>query len=190
MNAKVMENNVITTVREDIRAATGWSIALSVLMMISGVLAIAIPPVAGIAVTAMIGSLLVVSGALHVGFAARGDSAAAVFGELAMAMLYGALGLYLLARPVAGLASLTLLIAACLALKGVFEAVVAFTIRLMPGSGWLLFDAVLTLALAVMIGGAWPASTAWAVGTLVGVSMLSGGFARLMTATAVRRLVS
>ena len=181
---------VLPRVRGEIRQSTTWSIVLSVLMMVSGVLAIAIPPLAGLTVTVMFGWLLIVTGALHLGFALRGHGAAAVIGEIVVAALYAALGFYMLARPVAGLASLTLVIAAYLAAKGVLEGAIAFKLRPLPGSGWLLFDAILTIALAAMIASAWPASAAWTVGTLVGIAMVSSGFARLMVSTAVRRLVA
>ena len=127
---------------------------------------------------------------LHLGFAWRGDGAAAIFGEIAIALLYGAVGFYMLTRPVAGLASLTLVIAGYLAAKGVLEGVFAFTFRHLPGTGWLLFDGVLTVTIAAMIASAWPASSAWAVGVLVGVAMISSGFARLMLSIAVRRAVA
>jgi uncharacterized membrane protein HdeD (DUF308 family) len=127
---------------------------------------------------------------LHLGFAWRGRGAAAVIGEILVASLYAALGFYMLARPVAGLASLTLAIAGYLVAKGVLEGVIAFKLRPMPGSGWLVFDAILTIALAAMIASAWPASAAWTVGVLVGIGMVSSGFARLMVSMAVRRLVA
>ena len=62
----------------EVRETATWSIVLSVLMMIAGVLAMAIPPVAGLAVTAIFGWLLIFSGALYVGYAWRGHSFAAV----------------------------------------------------------------------------------------------------------------
>jgi uncharacterized membrane protein HdeD (DUF308 family) len=105
-------------------------------------------------------------------------------------VLYGAIGFYMLARPLAGLASLTLMIAAYLVAKGVLEEVIAFKLRPLPGSGWMLFDGVLTIAIAAMIAAAWPASTAWAIGVLVGVALFSSGLARLMLSVAVRRAVS
>ena len=74
---------VMPAVRGEIRQSTTWSIVLSVLMMVSGVLAIAIPPIAGLAVTVMFGWLLIVTGALHLGFAWRGHGAATVIGEIA-----------------------------------------------------------------------------------------------------------
>jgi uncharacterized membrane protein HdeD (DUF308 family) len=41
-----------------------------------------------------------------------------------------------------------------------------------------------------MIASAWPASSAWAVGVLVGVAMISSGFARLMLSITIRRVVA
>jgi len=177
----------MNTMQDDIRTSTAWSIALSVLMIVSGVLAIFVPSVAGLTVTLVFGWLLLLTGALHLGLAWRGQGGWAIIGEIVISVLYGVAGLYLLARPVAGLASLTIVLSAYLVMKGVLEAVVAFSVRPAAGSGWLIFDAILTVAIAAMIATAWPASTAWAIGLLVGVSMISSGFTRLMISTAVRR---
>ena len=181
---------VIPAIRGEVRQSATWSIVLSVLMIISGMFALAIPPVAGLTVTVMFGWLLIVTGALHFGFAWRGEGAATVIGEIAIAVLYGAIGVYLLARPVAGLASLTLALAIYLVTEGVLEFVLAFQLRPLPGSGWLLFDGIVTLVLAAMIASAWPISSAWAIGTIVGVSMFFSGMTRLMVSVAVRQVVA
>jgi uncharacterized membrane protein HdeD (DUF308 family) len=181
---------VMPAIRGEVRQSATWSIVLSVLMIISGVLALAVPPVAGLTVTVMFGWLMIVTGALHLGFAWRGQGAGAVIGEIAIAVLYGAIGFYMLTRPMAGLASLTLAIAGYLAAKGVLEGVVAAKFRPLPGTGWLLFDGILTVVIAALIVSAWPASSAWAVGVLVGIAMISSGFARLMLSIAVRRLIA
>jgi uncharacterized membrane protein HdeD (DUF308 family) len=177
-------------IRGEVRQSATWSIVFSVLMIISGVLAVSIPPIAGLTVTVMFGWLMLVTGALHLGYAWRADGPAAVFGEIAISVLYAAVGFYTLAHPLAGLASLTLVIAGYLAVKGVLESVISFTFRRLPGTGWLLFDGILTVVLAALIAGSWPASTAWAVGTLVGIAMVSSGFSRLMLSIAVRRVVA
>jgi uncharacterized membrane protein HdeD (DUF308 family) len=52
------------SVNTEIKRAVGWSIALSVLMIAAGVLAIIAPPVSGIAVTILVGWLLVFRGAI------------------------------------------------------------------------------------------------------------------------------
>ena len=105
-------------------------------------------------------------------------------------MVYGAIGFYLLASPVAGLASLTLAIAMYLLIEGVLEFVLSFQLRPAPGSGWLLVDGVITLVLAVLIWSTWPSSALWLVGTLVGISMFFSGITRLMLSMAVRRIVA
>src|SRR4051812_39525288 len=101
---------MVTTMTQEIRQSTTWSIVLSVLMMVTGVLAILVPPIAGLAVTVVFGWLLIFTGVLHLGFAWRGEGAAGIVGEILLAVLYGAIGFYMLARPVVGLVSLTLAI--------------------------------------------------------------------------------
>jgi len=179
-----------TTIAQDVKETTTWSMVFSVLMMITGVLAIIVPPVAGLTVTAMFAGLLIFAGVLHLGFAWRGDRPSTVIGEILLAVLYGALGIYMLARPVAGLESLTLVVAAYFLAKGIIEAAIAFKLRPLPGTGWLVFDAILTIAIAVMIAAAWPASSAWAIGVLFGVALFAAGLARLMVSVAVRRALA
>jgi uncharacterized membrane protein HdeD (DUF308 family) len=179
--------NSMTT---DVHKATTWSIVLSVLMIAAGVLAICVPVIAGIAVTAIVGWLLVFSGLLHLAFAWRAGRAGAVLWELLLGIVYGIIGFYLLASPVGGLASLTLAIAIYLVIEGVLELVLSFQLRPAPGSGWLLVDGIITLVLAVMIWGTWPSSALWVVGTIVGISMFFSGVTRLMLSMAVRRIVA
>jgi uncharacterized membrane protein HdeD (DUF308 family) len=135
----------------DVHKATTWSIVLSVPMIAAGVLAICSPVIAGVTVTAIVGWLLVFSGLLHFAFAWRAGRAGAVLWELLLGVVYGAIGFYTLASPLGGLASLTLAIAIYLLLEGVLELALSFRLRPAPGSGWLLFDGIITLVLAVMI---------------------------------------
>jgi len=93
-------------------------------------------------------------------------------------------------NPLVGLASLTLALAVYLSVEGVLEFILSFRLRPLPGSGWLLFDGIITLILAIMIWKTWPSSSEWVIGTLVGISMLFSGISRLMLSLAARRLVS
>jgi uncharacterized membrane protein HdeD (DUF308 family) len=173
-----------------VHQGTTWSILLSLLMIVAGVLAIGVPLTAGVTVTALVGWLLVFSGALHFVFAWRGGRATAVVWEILLGVVYGAIGFYLLTRPVAGLASLTLAVAVYLFVEGVLEFILSLQLRPAPGSGWLLVDGIVTLVLAVMIWSTWPSSAAWVVGTLVGISMLFSGITRLMLSLAVRKITA
>jgi uncharacterized membrane protein HdeD (DUF308 family) len=174
----------------DIHRATTWSIVLSVLMIAAGVLALISPAVAGVAVTVFFGWLLIFCGILHLAFAWQAGRPGAVVWEMLIGILYGGIGFYLLAQPVAGLESLTLALAIYLVIEGVLEFVLSFLLRPLPGSGWLLFDGIVTLVIAAMIVGAWPISSVWAIGTLVGVSMFLSGITRLMLSVVVRRIVA
>ena len=172
------------------KESIGGSIALSLLMILAGVLAIVIPPVGGLAVVLVLAWLLMFSGAAHLVFAWYTRTAGTLVWELLVGILYLFVGAYTLGHPVAGLASLTLLIAIYLFVEGVLEFVLSFRLRPLPGSNWLLFDGIVTLILAVMIWRSFPSSTEWVIGTLVGVSMLFSGIARLSLSMAARRVVA
>jgi uncharacterized membrane protein HdeD (DUF308 family) len=170
------------------KQSTGWAIALSILLILAGILAIVVPPVAGIAVALLVAWVLMLGGVAHLAIAWHIRSTGGVFWEVLLGLLYLALGVYLLLSPAAGLASLTLLLAAYLFAKGILVFILAFRIRSLPGAGWLFFDGMIALILGAMIGLSWPSSSEWAIGTLIGVSMLFAGFTRLPMALAARRL--
>ena len=70
---------------------------------------------------------------------------------------------------------MTLLLASLFFIEGVLDVVLYFNLRPARGAGWVLFDGLVTLLLALFIGIHWPSSSAWAIGTLVGVSMIMSG---------------
>jgi uncharacterized membrane protein HdeD (DUF308 family) len=171
------------------KESVGWSIGLSVLMIIAGVLAIVIPPVAGFTVLLIVAWLLMFSGAFHFMFAWHTRTAGGLIWEVLLGILYLAVGVYALLHPVAGLASLTLLLAGYLLVEGVLELVLSFRLRPMRGSSWLLLDGVVTLILGILIWRTWPSSTEWVIGTLVGISMLFSGISRLAVSLAARHVL-
>jgi uncharacterized membrane protein HdeD (DUF308 family) len=168
------------------KKAVGWSIGLSVLMIVAGILAIASPLAAGIAVNVLITWLLVFSGCVHLVFSWYTRTTGGFLWELLVGILYIFIGGYLLVHPVAALVSLTIALAIYLFLEAILEFVLGFKLRPLPRSNWLLFDGVITLILAVMIWRTWPSNSAWVIGTLVGISMLFSGISRLMLSLAAR----
>jgi len=172
------------------KQSVGWSIGLSILLIVAGILAIVMPPAAGIAVLVLVAWLLMFSGAVHLVFAWHTRTAGGMIWELLLGILYIFVGIYVLLHPVAGLATLTLFLAVYLFLEGVLELVLSFRLRPLPGSNWLLFDGIITLILAILIWRSWPSSTEWVIGTLVGISMLFSGAARLSLSLAARRVVA
>ncbi|HET9401880.1 MAG TPA: HdeD family acid-resistance protein [Candidatus Acidoferrales bacterium] len=172
------------------KQAVGWSIALSALMILAGVVAIASPAAAGIAVNILVAWLLVFSGGTHLVFAWHTRTTRGFLWELLVGILYLSIGIYLLTHPVAGLASLTIALAIYLVMEAILEFVLGFVLRPLPGTGWLLFDGLVTLILAAMIARTWPSSSEWVIGTLVGISMIFSGTSRLAISLAARRLTA
>ncbi len=173
-----------------VKKAAGWSVMLSVLMIVAGILAIIVPPASGIAVTILVGWLMVFSGAAHLVYGWDTRSSGGLLWGMLLGILYIVTGGYVLLNPVAGLASLTLVLAAYLLVESILEFILSYRLRPLPGSGWLLVDGIVTLILAIMIWRTWPSSSLWAIGTLVGISMLFSGFARLTISLAARRVAS
>jgi uncharacterized membrane protein HdeD (DUF308 family) len=178
------------SVNKGINRATGWSIGLSVIMIVAGTLAIVVPRASGIAVTIMVGGLLLFSGCAHLAYGWQNRGGGGLLWGTLLGILYIAAGGYILLHPLAGLESLTLVLAAYLLVEAILEFILSFQLRPVSGSGWLLFDGIVTLVLAMMIWRTWPASTLWAIGTLVGISMLFSGVARLMISLAARRVTN
>jgi len=173
---------------KEINREVGWSIVLSVLMIIAGVLAIIVPPVSGIAVTILVGWLLLFCGGAHLAYAWQTRRSGGLWWGILIGVIYIFAGGYILLHPMAGLASLTLVLAVYLLMASILEFTLAFQLRPLTGSGWLVLDGIVTLILAVLIGWTWPASTMWVIGTLAGIGMLFSGFTRLMLSLTARRM--
>ena len=173
-----------------VKRSLRWSIGLSALMIVTGVLAIVLPWAAGVVATVFFGWLFVFSGVAHLVFAWHTRGTGALLWELLVGIVYVLAGVYLLLNPIVGMVSLTLGLAIYLFAEGFLEFILGFRLRPVPGSGWLFFDGVVTVLLGVLILWTWPLNSAWVLGTLLGVSMLFSGTARLMMSLAARRLAT
>jgi uncharacterized membrane protein HdeD (DUF308 family) len=165
----------------------GWLLALGILMIILGAIAIAAPAVATIAVQFMLGWLLVISGiaeGIHA-FMAQGWRGFLL--ELLSAVLYLAVGILLLVNPLEGALALTIVLAVFLIVEGIFKIITALRLRDHDGWGWLLASGIVSVILGVLIWAEWPASGLWVIGLLVGIQLLFTGWALVMLALAARR---
>ncbi len=189
-NQSINERRTKMSLNTEISRGVRWSIALSGLMIVAGVLAIIVPLVSGIAVTILVGWLLVLCGGAHLAYSWHTRHRNGLWGGILLGIIYLVAGGYVLLHPLVGLESLTLLLAANLLVVAIAEFILSFQLRPLRGSGWLLVDGIITLILAILIWRAWPASTLWVVGTLVGISMLFSGLARLTISMAARRVAN
>jgi uncharacterized membrane protein HdeD (DUF308 family) len=103
-------------------------------------------------------------------------------------LAYIFIGGYLLARPLAGVATLTLMLVFLFLVEGVLDFMLWWKSRAQDGALWILVDSIITLVLGGMIYVHWPSSSVWAIGTLVGISMIISGVTRIMLSLAVRKV--
>jgi uncharacterized membrane protein HdeD (DUF308 family) len=174
---------------ETMKKVTGVFIGMAVLFILLGIVAIAEPMIAGLAVTILVGSLLMVAGVIHLGSAFAGGGTGAVIWRVLLGILYIVGGFYFVTHTLMGLGTLTLLLAGIILAEAVIEIIAYFRTRGESGAGWLLLNAIITLLLGGLIWLHWPSSSVWAIGTLVGVNLLMTGFSRLMFAMAARKLL-
>jgi uncharacterized membrane protein HdeD (DUF308 family) len=173
-----------------VKKASGLFIGMAVVFILLGILAIIEPGVAGLAVTVLVGWLLIFGGGAHLVAAFSGGGAGHVIWQVLLGIVYIAGGFYFLMHPLLGLGTLTLMLAVIIVMAAMFEAIAYFRSRGAGGSGWLLVNALITLLVGGLIWFHWPSSSVWAIGTLVGVNLLMTGISRLMLGLAARKLVS
>jgi uncharacterized membrane protein HdeD (DUF308 family) len=101
-------------------------------------------------------------------------------------------GIVLLRWPLSGAFSLTLVLTAFLALEGIVSIMLALEHRRELSGRWaiMLFSGLVDLVLAGMIFAGLPATAAWAIGLLVGINMVFGGFALIAMALHARESAS
>ena len=160
----------------------GWSIFLGILLVLAGLLAIVVPFFAGVAASVFFGWLVLFGGVAHLVYAWSERGAGAILWQVLIGIVYVIAGLYMLVLPVAGVVAITLVLGFYIAVEGGFELVIFSFLRRLRGAVWFLIDGLVSLLLAGLIFFGWPSSSLWAVGTLVGISLLFSGIARLTLA--------
>jgi uncharacterized membrane protein HdeD (DUF308 family) len=183
----------ITKLQSDMRAAVSehWKAFLfeGILLVILGLAAVIIPPLASLAVTIFLGWLFLISGiaGLVVTFWAR--QMPGFWWSLVSAALAVAAGIILLARPVQGILTLTIVVGAYFLAEGVASIMYALEHRreLSERWSWMLFSGLLDILIAGMIIAGLPGSAEWAVGLLVGINLLFGGASLIGMALAARK---
>ena len=167
-----------------------WKLYLAegLLLLVLGMIAIVVPAVATLALTVVFGWLFLLSGiiGLITTFWMRG--APGFWWSLASAALAVLAGGYLLAQPIAGALSLTVVLIAFFIIEGIASAMFALDHRrdLSGQWGWMLMSGVVDLVLAVMLIAGLPSTAVWALGLLVGINMVFGGSSLIGMALAAK----
>ena len=174
----------------DMRTARRWLLVTGILALLAGIAAIIVPLVATITVALFIGWILVFSGAVMSWHELTQRPSGRSWSRVAQALLTLLVGLYLVVFPVTGALSLTLLLVIWFAGIGGLELYGAYRLRGVPGAGWLLFNGLVSVVLAVLIAADLPSSAAWAIGLLVGINLVFWGMRALVAAGILGRVLA
>lgn len=158
------------------RQVSRASIAFGAVLSVLGVFAVLAPLFSGIAVTVLVGMLLLTAGVIEVIFAFKADS----FGKGVLRFLFGGLGvlagMVIFATTARSLGVLTIVLAVFFVAGGIVDIILALKVRSEEGWGWMLASGIVSILLGVFIISQWPVSGLWAVGVYVGIRMLMHGW--------------
>lgn len=160
-----------------------------VVLLVLGATAIAIPELATIAVTIIVGWLLLVSGVVGLFTTFWMRAAPGFLWSLLSAILAIVVGLMLLASPLRGAVSLTLLLVIFFIIEGAVSIMFALDHKreLSGRWGWMLVSGIVDLILAALVFAGLPSAAGWAIGLLVGINMVFGGSALIAMALQARK---
>lgn len=167
------------------RASWSVPLVLGVLMILVGAYAVVASEVTSMITVAYLGVMLLVVGVLEIIAAVRVGRSGPFLTYLLAGILSLVVGALFLDKPLASLASLTLLVAGFLFAAGLFRGITAIIDRY-PRWGIDFLYGVVALALGVYIVASWPISSFWVLGTVVGVEIMVRGITLVAASLALR----
>ncbi len=170
-----------------IRGQWAWLLALGIVLVVVGTIAIGMPLLTTLATALTIGVLLLLGGVAQLVGAFWTRDWSGFFLMLLMGVLYIVLGLLFVRQPIQAAEALTLLLACTLMVSGVFR-IAGSLMHQFSQWGWIFFGGVLNVALGVMIWLQWPFSGFWVIGLFVGIDMLFSGWTWIMLALRLKNL--
>jgi uncharacterized membrane protein HdeD (DUF308 family) len=165
----------------------GWSLALGVLLVIAGVIALIHPGMAAILAAVYVGWFALIAGVIAIVVAIRTRSEPNFGWRIAMGVLYVLLGFLLVSNPIAGAASLAIVVGAFMFASGIVEIMLAFRMKPKAGWGWLLANGIVSIIFAILIAIGWPLGSLILIGYLVGFQIITCGIARIALGMAAKK---
>jgi len=159
-----------------------------ILLVVLGLAATIVPPLASLAVTIFLGWMFLVSGVAGLVLTFWARQIPGFWWSLISAVLAIGAGVVLLVRPVQGTLTLTIVVGAYFLAEGVATIMYALEHRreLSARWGWMLAAGLMDIIVAGIIVAGLPGSALWAIGLLVGINLMFGGATLIGMALAAR----
>jgi uncharacterized membrane protein HdeD (DUF308 family) len=159
-----------------------------IVLVVLGILALLAPVIASVAATVLFGWLLLLSGVIGLVTTFRARNAPGFWWSLLSAVIGIVAGVLLLGWPLLGTLSLTAVLIAFLLAEGVVSILYALEHRnaLSGRWGWMLASGIIDVGLGVLLAIGLPGTAMWALGLLLGINLIFGGWALIFMALHAR----
>jgi uncharacterized membrane protein HdeD (DUF308 family) len=181
-----MARRVLRHELEAIHGNWGWLLALGIILLIVGTLAIAMPFQASVGVAVALGALFLVGGIAQLVGSFWTRDWSGFFLYLLMGIIYLVLGLMFLRHPGEALMAMSLFLACALMVSGLFRIIGSLMYRF-PHWGWMVLGGVINLALGLYIYAMWPLDSFIIIGLFVGIDLIFTGWTWIALALAVKK---
>ena len=171
-----------------LRVKWGAILAFGLLLMLLGAASLAFAFFSTLAMVTLNGVLLLVAGVAEIGVGMHARSWGRFLFWVLGGVLYIWAGVFCILDPLAASAILTLLIGAGLIAAGAVRAYLGFQLPNSPRRSWVWLGAAVTFLLGLTIVIHWPLSSAYVLGTLLGVDLLFNGAGWVSFAIGLRAL--
>lgn len=163
-------------VREGLSQSWKGLMAVGIIAIAIGCIAILVPAVAAVGTAIFIGWILLIVGAFMVAGAFTAHSVGTLLWRMLWAVLTVIVGLWLIIEPHNGTLTLTLVLGIYFIFMGLTRVTIAFVARGEPNAGWLGLSGVAGLLVGILILVHLPSSADWAIGLLVGIDLIFAGW--------------
>jgi uncharacterized membrane protein HdeD (DUF308 family) len=168
-------NTAHDTALEPLRAKSGWIIALGVVFVIAGIIALGSVVMATAATVFVVGIMMVIAGVAEVINAFQIKTWGRFLLWLLLGALYIVAGFITFENPLLAAAILTLFLGIALIASGIMRIVLAFSMQAVMPWIWVLLSGVITLLLGLVIVAHWPVSSLYILGLFLGIDLVLAG---------------
>jgi len=158
-----------------LRAKSGWIIALGVVYVLAGLIALGSVVTATVASVLVVGVMMIIAGVAEVFSAFQIKSWGKFLLWALLGVLYIVAGFVTFENPLLAAVLLTLILGASLVASGVMRIILAFSMKRETPWVWVLLSGVITLLLGVLILARWPVSSLYILGLFLGIDLIVAG---------------
>ena len=170
-----------------LRPRWGWIVALGVVSVIAGVIALATDIFATAIAVYVIGFMMLFSGATEIVAAFNAKDWSHRILWLLLGALYVFAGIICLQNPFAAATILTLLLGFALIIGGLVRIFLATRMRHGTPWGWVVFSGLISVLLGIIIVAKWPVSSFFVLGIFLGVDLIFIGSGWIAVGMALKR---